>query len=233
MRRRWPTSAATGRRENDRRLAWIVETADVVEAPLYLQITRELHVKGLLEPSTAGQQEVTYTHGADRATLPAGAAADLGRAVIGGHLYEDVPLNRAERQARSSTPPRSACTGLRHDRLDVEFDDQVGDQIAAEVQRRLTKIDEQVGRTPGVGSVDVRLAAAWAAQLELVEAAREQRPVPAQPHAGLPRVAAAGRRAAGPRLPPGGAGLPAAGPGVPHRARPALPGGQAGQFPAA
>ena len=62
-----------------------------------------------------------------------------------------------------------ACTGLRHDRLDVEFDDPVGDQIAAEVQRRLAKIDEQAGRTPGVGSVDVRLAAAWAAQLELVE----------------------------------------------------------------
>jgi hypothetical protein len=37
------------------------------------------------------------------------------------------------------------------------------------VQRRLARIDEQVGRTPGVGSVDVRLAAAWAAQLELVE----------------------------------------------------------------
>src|ERR1039457_2846584 len=33
-----------GTRENARRLAWIVETADVVEAPLYLQITRELHV---------------------------------------------------------------------------------------------------------------------------------------------------------------------------------------------
>jgi hypothetical protein len=29
------------------------------------------------------------------------------------------------------------------------------------------KLDEQAGRTTGVGTVDVRLAAAWAAQLEL------------------------------------------------------------------
>ena len=45
-----------GTSADERRLAWIVETADVVEAPLYLQITRELHVKGLLEPTSAGQQ---------------------------------------------------------------------------------------------------------------------------------------------------------------------------------
>ena len=158
-----------GTREDDRRLAWIVETADVVEAPLYLQITRELHVKGLLEPSTAGQQGVVDTRGADRATLRLGLLQTWERALIRGHLYEDVPLNRAERQAAVEHMSALACTGLRHDRLDVEFDDPIGDQIAAEVQRRLTKIDEQVGRTPGVGSVDVRLAAAWAAQLELVE----------------------------------------------------------------
>src|SRR5215468_5829217 len=158
-----------GTRENDRRLAWIVETADVVEAPLYLQITRELHVKGLLEPSTAGQQGVVDTRGADRATLRLGLLRTWERALTGGHLYEDVPLNRAERQAAVEHMSALACTGLRHDRLDVEFDDPAGDQIAAEVQRRLAEIDEQVGRTPGVGSVDVRLAAAWAAQLELVE----------------------------------------------------------------
>jgi hypothetical protein len=158
-----------GTRENDRRLAWIVETADVVEAPLYLQITRELHVKGLLEPSTAGQHGVVDTRGADRATLRLGLLQTWERALIRGHLYEDVPLNRAERHAAVEHMSALACTGLRHDRLDVKFDDPIGDQIAAEVQRRLAKIDEEAGRTPGVGSVDVRLAAAWAAQLELVE----------------------------------------------------------------
>jgi hypothetical protein len=158
-----------GTPENDRRLAWIVETADVVEAPLYLQITRELHVKGLLEPSTAGQQGVVDTRGADRSTLRLGLLRTWERALIRGHLYEDVPLNRAERHAAVEHMSALACVGLRHDRLDVEFDDPVGDKISAEVQRRLVKIDEQAGRATGVGTVDVRLAAAWAAQLELVE----------------------------------------------------------------
>jgi hypothetical protein len=158
-----------GTRENDRRLAWIVETADVVEAPLYLQITRELHVKGLLEPSSAGQQGVVDTRGADRSTLRLGLLQTWERALIRGHLYEDVPLNRAERHAAVEHMSALACVGLQHDRLDVEFDDPIGDEISAEVQRRLAKIDEQAGRTTGVGTVDVRLAAAWAAQLELVE----------------------------------------------------------------
>jgi hypothetical protein len=158
-----------GTRENDRRLAWIVETADVVEAPLYLQITRELHDKGLLEPSSAGQHGVVDTRGADRSTLRLGLLQTWERALIRGHLYEDVPLNRAERHAAVEHMSALACVGLRHDRLDVEFDDPIGDKISAEVQRRLVKIDEQAGRTTGVGTVDVRLAAAWAAQLELVE----------------------------------------------------------------
>lgn len=158
-----------GTRENARRLAWIVETADVVEAPLYLQITRELHVKGLLEPSSAGQHGVVDTRGADRSTLRLGLLQTWERALIRGHLYEDVPLNRAERHAAVEHVSALACVGLRHDRLDVEFDDPIGSKISAEVQRRLAKIDEQAGRTPGVGNVDVRLAAAWAAQLELVE----------------------------------------------------------------
>ena len=158
-----------GTRENDRRLAWIVETADVVEAPLYLQITRELHDKGLLEPSSAGQHGVVDTRGADRSTLRLGLLQTWERALIRGHLYEDVPLNRAERQAAIEHMSALACTGLARDLLDVAMDDPVSDEIAAEVKRRLAKIDEQAGRATGVGTVDVRLAAAWAARLELVE----------------------------------------------------------------
>jgi hypothetical protein len=158
-----------GTRENDRRLAWIVETADVVEAPLYLQITRELHDKGLLEPSSAGQHGVVDTRGADRSTLRLGLLQTWERALIRGHLYEDVPLNRAERQAAVEHMSAIACVGLKQDLLDVELDDPVSGKISAEVKQRLAKIDEQAGRATGVGTVDVRLAAAWAARLELVE----------------------------------------------------------------
>jgi hypothetical protein len=158
-----------GTRESDRRLAWIVETADVVEAPLYLQITRELHDKGLLEPSSAGQHGVVDTRGADRATLRLGLLQTWERALVRGHLYEDIPLNRAERQAAVEHVSALACAGLVQDLLDVGLDDPVSDKIAAEVKRRLAKVDELAGRATGVGTVDVRLAAAWAARLELVE----------------------------------------------------------------
>ena len=156
-------------RENDRRLAWIVETADVVEAPLYLQITRELHDKGLLEPSSTGQHGVVDTRGADRSTLRLGLLQTWERALVRGHLYEDVPLNQAERRAAVEHMSALACVGLKNDLLDVGFDQPVGEKISAEVKQRIMKIDEQAGRATGIGTLDVQLAATWAAQLELVE----------------------------------------------------------------
>ena len=158
-----------GTSEDERRLAWIVETADVVEAPLYLQITRELHVKGLLEPTSAGQQGVVDTRGVDRSKLRLSLLETWERALISGHLREEIPLNRAERQAALEQMSALACAGLSADKLEVEFETELGPHLQAEVTRRLVAIDEQTGQAPGVRNVDVRLAAAWAAQLELVE----------------------------------------------------------------
>jgi hypothetical protein len=155
--------------EDERRLAWIVETAEVVEAPLYLQITRELRVKGLLSPTSAGQAGVVDTRGVDRSRLRLGLLRTWERALIDGHLREDVPLNRAERHAAIEQLSALACAGLKLDRLEVEFDELKDGRIMAEVQRRLAGIDERAGQTPGVRNVDVRLASAWAAQLDLVE----------------------------------------------------------------
>ena len=91
------------------------------------------------------------------------------RALVQGHLREDVPPNWAERQAAIELLSALACVGLGRDRLDVEFDDPLAETIAVEVQRRLVRLDEDWGQAPGVRNVDVRLAAAWAAQLDLVE----------------------------------------------------------------
>ncbi len=158
-----------GTGEDERRLAWIVETADVVEAPLYLQITRELQVKGLLQPTSAGQHGAVDTRGVDRSRLRLGLLETWEQALIYGHLREEVPLNRAERQAAVEQLSALACIGLKRDRLEVEFDDLPGRRISAEVQRRLAIIDEQAGHARGVRNLDVRLAAAWGAQLDLVE----------------------------------------------------------------
>jgi hypothetical protein len=155
--------------EDERRLAWIVETADVVEAPLYLQITRELHDKGLLEPTQAGQQGVVNTRGVDRSRLRLSLLETWERALTRGHLREEVPLNRAERHAAVEHMSALATVGLMRDRLEVAFDDKAAKPVLAEVKLRLERIDEQTGQAPGVKNVDVRLAAAWAAQLDLVE----------------------------------------------------------------
>lgn len=155
--------------EDERRLAWIVETAEVMEAPLYLQITRELQVKGLLEPASAGQHGVVDTRGVDRSKLRLGLLQTWERALIRGHLREEVPLNRSERHAAIEYLSALACAGLKLDRLEVEFDDLQDESISSEVQRRLASIDEQAGPATSVINVDLRLAAAWAAQLDLVE----------------------------------------------------------------
>src|SRR5215472_5469149 len=155
--------------EDERRLDWIVETAEVIEAPIYLQITRELRVKGLLEPTSAGQYGVVDTRGVDRSKLRLSLLETWERALIGGHLREEVPLNRAERHAAVEHLSALACVGLKLDRLEVEFDDLKDAGIVAEVKARLADIDKRTGQARGVHNVDVRLAAAWGAQLDLVE----------------------------------------------------------------
>lgn len=155
--------------EDERRLAWIVETAEVVEAPIYLQITRELKVKGLLEPTSAGQHGVVDTRGVDRSKLRLSLLETWERALIAGHLREEIPLNRSERHAAVEHLSALACVGLKLDRLEVEFDDLQDKGIRAEVAARLANIDKQSGQAPGVRGVDARLAAAWGTQLDLVE----------------------------------------------------------------
>ena len=56
--------------EDDRRLDWVVETADVAETPLYLQITRQLHRSGLMEYVTPRRNDRRLdTRSVDRAEL--------------------------------------------------------------------------------------------------------------------------------------------------------------------
>jgi hypothetical protein len=158
-----------GAGEDDRRLAWIVETAEVVEAPLYLQITRELHRSGLLEPTSAGQLGVVDTRGVDRAKLRLSLLETWERALVSGHLRAEVPLSRAERQAAVEQMSVLACVGLREDVLEVDLDVEPGPELRAELRRRLVRIDGHAQAAPGVRLIDVRLAATWAAQLNLCE----------------------------------------------------------------
>ena len=154
--------------QDDRRLDWVVETADVAETPFYLQITRQLLRAGLMEhvtPRRAGRR--LDTRSVDRAELRFRLLESWMQAVIDGHFPAGLPLGREDRQATIEVLSLLACIGLAQDRLQVRFDD-------AEVRRSESRsaLIEEVERALGQlkRRFDPRLAATWGTQLGIVEA---------------------------------------------------------------
>jgi hypothetical protein len=159
--------AETGPAEDERRLSWIVETADVADAPLYLQITKEIYRLDRLDEIATRKAEVLGTPGDDPSMLRVRLLQTWQRAMIRGDLRPDVPLRPQEREAALVWLSALACIGLKDDSLEVRLDSVVEGEIHDEVKQRLAGVD---GRTGGNFSrVDQRLAAAWGARLGLVE----------------------------------------------------------------
>jgi len=114
---------------DERRLGGIVETADVVETPLYLQIVRELHESGQLRHTTVdargARHKTLETRGADRVLLRMSLAESWVNALIAGSLDKEaarVPLNPKEREATVLHLAALACCGLAGDTLEVTLD---------------------------------------------------------------------------------------------------------------
>jgi hypothetical protein len=159
--------AEAGPAEDERRLSWIVETADVADSPLYLQITKEIYRLDLLDQIATRKAEVLGTPGDDPSKLRVRLLQTWQRAMIRGDLRPDVPLRPEEREVALVWLSALACVGLKDDSLEVRLDSVVEGEIYAEVTKRLEKID---GRTGGkLRLVDQRLATAWGARLGLVE----------------------------------------------------------------
>jgi len=158
-----------GTGEDDRRIAWIVETADVAATPLYLEITRELQVKGLIERSPPSQGVLTDTLRADRSLVRLELLNTWERALIRGDLRTGVQLGWTERLAAVELLSALACVGLKHDRLDIEFGEDLEPQILTEVQRRFAAIDQRWNKMPPVQIVNTQDIVEWAAYLGLVE----------------------------------------------------------------
>ena len=115
----------TDRGMSERRLDWIVETADVVETPLYLQITRQLHQAALTEyVSTSRDRGQLDTRSVDRAELRLRLLDTWTGALVSGHLPSELPLSRTDRQATIEHVTALACVGLRDDQLVVPFDER-------------------------------------------------------------------------------------------------------------
>jgi NACHT domain len=175
--------------DDEHRLDWIVETADVAETPLYLQITRQLRRLGLLEYVThRPSDERLDTRSVDRAELRYRLLATWMEALLNGHFPEGLALSKEERQVAVEQLSALACIGLKQDSLYVRFDDLKGglqglpehdpQQATAAAKEpgepaypplidALRRALERHGRPR---RVDIRLAATFGMRLGLVEA---------------------------------------------------------------
>ena len=178
--------------DDEHRLDWIVETADVAETPLYLQITRQLRQLGLLEYVThRPADERLDTRSLDRAELRYRLLATWMEALVNGHFPPGLALGREERQVAVEQLSALACIGLKQDSLYVRFHDLKGDLqglprepkdagagSTGEAKKAgepayPTLVDAVRRSLDGHGRprrVDIRLAATFGMRLGLVEA---------------------------------------------------------------
>ncbi len=112
--------------QDARRLDWIIETASVADAPLYLQITRQLYKKGLLEHLTTNNDRKRLdTREVDRSALRWRLLDTWGTALGDGHLRPEIPLPPKDRNDTINIVSALACLGLLKDTLEVRFDDLI------------------------------------------------------------------------------------------------------------
>ncbi|MFI1923338.1 MULTISPECIES: ATP-binding protein [unclassified Streptomyces] len=107
---------------DERRVDWIVETAEVTESPIYLQIARELHRRGILEHDRPDDDpRHLNTRSRDRATLRLWLLETWAEALCEGKLREEVALTPRERHDTLEVVSALACVGLLQDKLEVGF----------------------------------------------------------------------------------------------------------------
>jgi hypothetical protein len=95
----------------------IVEAADIVESPLYLQIAHQLHESGRLDP------DGFETRRTDRMRLRVALMSRWIDELLQGRLGGDAAqaLSRAERESALLYVAALACCGLASDTLEVQF----------------------------------------------------------------------------------------------------------------
>jgi hypothetical protein len=158
-----------GLTDDDKRLSWIVETAAVADAPLYLQITRQIYRLDMLDQIATRQAEVLGVAGHDPSRLRLRLLQTWEKAIVSGDLYPEVPLRPEERQVTLDWLSALACVGLRDDSLDVRLDSVRSEVILSKVRQCREAIDDKTGRKLRLTGIDLPLAATWGARLGLVE----------------------------------------------------------------
>jgi NACHT domain len=163
--------------EDEHRLDWVVERADVTEAPLYLQVTRQLHRYHQLKYVVGGRGDhhKLDTRNVDRAGLRGRLLKTWTEALISGDLRPELALPREERAATVEQISALACVGLQRDTLEVKFEHlqgPEGDGSRGPYPNLWKELVRRVGKAGlrGPSRVDLPLAATWGEQLRLVEA---------------------------------------------------------------
>ncbi|WUK16858.1 ATP-binding protein [Kitasatospora sp. NBC_00374] len=127
---------------DERRLDWIVETAEVTESPIYLQIARELHRHDSLERDRPRPDPKRLdTRSWDRSTLRLWLLETWYHALEEGRLEEGVALEPQERRDTLEVVSALACIGLLQDKLEVSFADLLGEDVHPGLTRQMeTKV---------------------------------------------------------------------------------------------
>ncbi|MCZ0987022.1 ATP-binding protein [Streptomyces diastatochromogenes] len=106
---------------DERRVDWIVETAEVTESPIYLQIARELHHHGDLERDRRNDPRRLDSRSRDRGQLRLWLLETWEHSLLEGRLRANVALEPRERQDALEVVSALACVGLLQDSLEVGF----------------------------------------------------------------------------------------------------------------
>ncbi len=155
--------------EDDWRLSWIVEMAGATEAPLYLQITRELSRLDMLDRIARREDQLLQAGTQDRSSLRLRLLETWEEALIRGRLFPEVPLSPAERQVTLGWISALACAGLKMDSIEVSLETKLHDGVEQELQRLAKSAEAATPGWRGLSGIDRQLAASWGAQLGLIE----------------------------------------------------------------
>jgi hypothetical protein len=186
-------SAGVGQRVDQRELDRVVEAAGVSEAPLYLEIAKDLNTHNLLADAMPVADKDIEPESQDQWQLRYDLADRWLRALMRGDLREELPLDYGDRWRVVEYLSALACIGLREDTSEVDltmvhnpatFDREITDEarknrlapyrpIWKMLYQRLDDLAKRGNQTAGseqsVGTCDLRTAAGWGARMGLVE----------------------------------------------------------------
>ncbi|MFF9815387.1 ATP-binding protein [Streptomyces sp. NPDC014006] len=115
---------------DERRLDWVVETAQVTDSPIYLRIARLLQQRGLLERLSLREEGGRLdTRTNDCSTLRLGLLNTYRQAIEDGRIFDKLVMDRAERRETMWVVSALACLGLLQDSIEVTFDDFVSAHV--------------------------------------------------------------------------------------------------------